>query len=361
MANFPIQMGVSGRDIQNVQNQNLWEMLRREGLPYDFSNAVTVNFSASNQSSLMSFTNNFSIYQRIILTRPIYLTASDDCTIYYSADQDPTGTFAGVLQSVFLPARTAVPVGGSYTVYTGQHSLGLYADSARAAAGKSVTIGVSLSGIIINNDLNFNAKKKIAWFGDSITQYTWNAIGLQNCFPYAVRDWLALNSPQKNTCRMINKGISGKTGVNFSTMLTDDIWTVDDPDIVFWQHGTNDAGQSVGTTAFVAAINNFIAYKKVHWPNAWLVFLGSTPRQDNTAETLLATYRSAEATAVAAAADSKIIYISLANAFNRTLPFAQVWATSDTAGNGIHPGTLYAHQGIVSTITAGLTAAGVTI
>jgi lysophospholipase L1-like esterase len=361
MANFPVQMGVSGNDVLNVQNQNIFELIRREGFPFDYNNFNTVNFSSSNQSAVVNATGNFSNYQRLILTRPIYLTASDDCTVFYSANSDPTGSFPSILGSVHLPARTAVPIGGSYPVYPLQFSFGLYADAAKAAAGKSVTIGVSTSGIMINNDLNFNAKKKIVWFGDSITAYTWNLIGMQNCFPYAVRDWLNLNSPQKNVCRMVNKGMSGRTGVSFSTMLTDDIWSIDDPDIVFWQHGTNDASQSVGTTAFVAAINNFIAYKKQHWPNAWMVFLGSTPRQDNTAETLLATYRAAEAAAVAAAGDSKIIYISLANAFDRTLSFSSVWASSDTAGNGLHPGTLYAHQGITNTITAGLAAAGITI
>jgi lysophospholipase L1-like esterase len=361
MGNFPVQMGVTGRDVLNVSNQSVTELLRKEGFPFNVSNFTTVNFSSSNQSSLLVIPSNFSPYQRII-GGPITLTASDDCTVFTSANGDIDGISNSTLQSLFLPARTPVPFGGAYPFYSLNHGFGLYADSAKAAAGKSVTIGYSMSGVQICNDLNFNAKKKIVWYGDSITAYTWNTIGLNNCFPFAVRNWLIANSPKKNSCRLVNMGISGKKGTDFQTLWTDDIYNIDDPDIIFWQLGTNDASQSVGTTAFANAVTYAANYKQQRWPNATMVFLGSTPRQDNTAETLLATYRAAEVTALAAfSSDPKIIYISLANAFDRTATFSTIWASSDTAGNGLHPGTVLSHTGIVNTITAGLTSAGVTI
>jgi lysophospholipase L1-like esterase len=152
--------------------------------------------------------------------------------------------------------------------------------------------------------------------------------------------------------RVINKSVSGSTTSDHELRRAAGVYDFPHVDYLHYQLGTNDAG--AGTSSPVAQSNlaATIAWKQQRYPNATLVVYGSTPRENSTFETNLIAIRTAQAAAVTAAADPKVLYTSLASAFDRTN--SANFAGSDTAGDRVHPSDA-GHAGAYALVSAFLT------
>ena len=344
------------RAIPNTQLNRIETILLQEGMPMRVSTYWSGNISASNIQNIGSVIPNMAT-PYVLVNAKANLTANKDVVLYVSANGDITGSAGDSSVSYYF-----IPSGGYVTIEfpTPMHPLSsifsLLGDALQT--GTAVKIGMHGSGTKMLNDFNFSAKRKIYWMGDSITDFTANLIGTSNFYQFQVRDWLTKNS-NIGDYRLTQKAWGGRTSNDFDKLLIQGSLFVENPDIIFYQLGMNDASQSVGTTAYVANMQRIIKYKQTFWKDAILVFLGTTPAQNNTLEASLVNYRNAMSNMVSATGDIKIKYINLDNVFNRTLQTS--YADSDTSGNGLHPGSLLSHTGIANAITSGISSWGVTI
>lgn len=185
-------------------------------------------------------------------------------------------------------------------------------------------------GRAISDDFNLSAAQPILFLGDSI----WNG----NCstkellIPWMIRQYYA---DKGQSVRMNNQSLSSTTSTHHEIARSRGRYDYDRVGAIFYSLGANDAtlGTTVGT--YRANIDALIAWKQARYPAAKLVIFGSTPLENNTAETALALLRAQAAASVTAAADSKVLYCSLASIFDRTV--TANYQSSDTPGSRVHP------------------------
>jgi lysophospholipase L1-like esterase len=325
-------------------------ILLQEGYNINAGGAWSGTITSSNQANIFSLAPNDS-GPYLFINPKITLSATESVSLYSSMNGDATGEVASVLSGAFVPKNCQVSFSFDNYIHPLGSNWSLYADSTQA--GTAVKIGSTFSAIRMLNDFNFNAPRKIYWMGDSITAFTANAIGNRNYYQFQVRDWCAKKYAQG--FRLTQKAWGGKTSTSFNNLLTYGSLYVDEPTLIFYQLGVNDSSQSIGTTLYRSNIDNMIAYKKAFWPNAIMVFLGSTPTQQTLRNTNLDAYRTAMAASVTAAADPNVKFLNLATSFDRTATPSTIWATSDVPATNtdcLHPGTLISHTGIANTITS---------
>lgn len=210
------------------------------------------------------------------------------------------------------------------------------------------------SGFQVYDDFNYSADKVGLIVGDSILNST---VGVTTKLKST--DWLVrqrFTNLGKNV-RFINRSVSGSNSNDHERFRAHGRYDFPQVDYLHYQLGTNDQGAITPTThqANVAAM---IAWKQKRYPAAKMVVYGSTPLQDNTSETNLAAIRTAGQAAVTAANDPKVLFCSLATAFDRTN--TANFASTDTAGAKTHPSDT-GHAQVYSVIDAFLTAQNVTI
>lgn len=75
---------------------------------------------------------------------------------------------------------------------------------------------------------------------------------------------------------MINRGVSGELAANAATRMKNEV-ALEDPDLVLWQVGTNDALAYVGADEFAATLKDQIQWLKAHKVDVVLVGLQFTP------------------------------------------------------------------------------------
>jgi hypothetical protein len=255
--------------------------------------------------------------------------------------------FTGALQ--YVPAGGKLEINEPWVIPSGKSISILGAEGDGTTTWK---VSLSVSGTMIANDLDFNAHGRAL--------IIWDSIGKNTAVPYTVRQdqlWQyllrdGLTDLYSKKYQIVNKSLSGKTGLDFDKIMSEGGLDIDGITDMFWGLGVNDAVNATGTSNFGAACTSVINWKKRYAPKARLYMCGATPLQNNTTEATLATYRTAMASAVTSAADPLVKYTSLATAFDRTI--AGNYALTDTPGSGIHPVTIVAHAGIANTIIAGL-------
>lgn len=348
----------SQRILPTAQANRIETILLQEGMPYLSSSFFSGNIPSANQGNVGAMIGNFGT-PYVILNGKGIITSTKDVLLYSATNGDIT-VGNSTLSSYLIPAGGLVNIEYQTPMWPLSAGFSIYGDAAQS--GTPVKIGFHFSGIKILNDLNFNAKRKIFWMGDSVTDFTANAIGTSNFYQFQVRDWLTKNSTIGDY-RLTQKAWGGRTSNDFNKLLINGSLYVESPNFIFYQLGINDANQAIGTTAYVANMQRIIAYKQTYWKDAILVFLGSTTVQLSSRETTLDTYRTAMANMVTAANDPKVKYISLANAYDRTATPATIWAASDialTSTDALHPGTLLSHTGIANTITSAISSWGIT-
>ena len=78
------------------------------------------------------------------------------------------------------------------------------------------------------------------------------------------------------TVVMINRGVSGELAANAATRMKNEV-ALDEPDLVLWQVGTNDALAYVGADEFAATLKGQIDWLKAHKVDVVLVGLQFAP------------------------------------------------------------------------------------
>jgi len=76
---------------------------------------------------------------------------------------------------------------------------------------------------------------------------------------------------------MINRGVSGELAANAATRMKNEV-ALEEPDLVLWQVGTNDALAYVGSAEFAATVKDQIAWLKAHKVDVVLVGLQFAPQ-----------------------------------------------------------------------------------
>jgi len=76
---------------------------------------------------------------------------------------------------------------------------------------------------------------------------------------------------------MINRGVSGELAANAATRMKNEV-ALDEPDLVLWQVGTNDALAYVGADEFAAIVKDQIDWLKAHKVDVVLVGLQFAPQ-----------------------------------------------------------------------------------
>ena len=76
---------------------------------------------------------------------------------------------------------------------------------------------------------------------------------------------------------MINRGVSGELAANAATRMKNEV-ALEEPDLVLWQVGTNDALAYVGSKEFAATVKDQIDWLKAHNVDVVLVGLQFAPQ-----------------------------------------------------------------------------------
>lgn len=250
------------------------------------------------------------------------------------------------VRQVFRPHQTTAP----NNTNLGNVSIRKVLDATPTGA----YVYLTAMGFMIYDDLNFAADKTLLVIGDSILNGTAGITNKSKSMEWLTRGYF---QAQGKNVRVINKSVSGSTTSDHEARRAAGVYDFPQVDYLHYQVGTNDAGAISAATAQANAAA-MIAYKQQRYPNAKMVVWGSTPRENNTSETALALIRTAQAAAVTAAADPKVLYCSLATAFDRTV--TSNFASTDTPGDRVHPSDA-GHAAAYSVASTFLAAQNVTI
>lgn len=344
---FPIQQN-------NIFNQN---RLAREGWAYAFGTVFSGAIAASPETSLTGtptvplgqalVINNIRVFAQTTTPGTAVPPLRLRVRIFDAVTGSATYEFTGPIQ--YISNGGEIRFNEPWIIPSGK-SISILAQEGDGAT--TWKISLSVTGTMIANDLDFTAPGRAL--------IVWDSIGKNTSVPYTIRQdqvWQYLLRDGLTTTRgikyqIINKSLSGKTGIDFDKVMAEGMLDVEGVTDIFWGLGVNDAIQATGTSAFGTAVTNFINYKKKYFPKVRLYMCGATPLQNNTTEATLATYRTAMSNAVSTAADPLVKYINLANSFDRTVDGN--YASTDTPGSKIHPASVTAHAGIANTLIAGL-------
>lgn len=212
---------------------------------------------------------------------------------------------------------------------------------------------VGSHGFQIYDDLNFTADKVMLVLGDSILNGTSGITRKINSMDWLTRSYFQAKGTD---VRAINKSISGSTSTEHEQRRAAGVYDFPQVDYIHYQLGSNDAGSAIPASTSRTNLEAMIAWKQQRYPKATMIVWGSTPLENNTTEASLAAIRTAQAAAVTAAADPKILYCSLGAAFDRTN--TANYSAQDTAGSRVHPSDA-GHAAAYSVISGFLTAQNV--
>lgn len=206
-------------------------------------------------------------------------------------------------------------------------------------------------GTAIYDDLNFSAAHNVVVIGDSISRGTAGVTAKTKSWEWITREWF---HDQGQDVRVINRSQSGTDSTFVERWRTQGVYEFDrPPSLIVYAVGANDAANAVPLATYSANLAAFIEWRRRRYPDTKLLILGSSPMENNTAETAAVAMRSA---AEAQAAAAGVFFCSLGAAFDRTV--AANYATSDTAGQRIHPSDA-GHAAIAGVVTAFLAARGI--
>lgn len=200
------------------------------------------------------------------------------------------------------------------------------------ADNTNAIIRITVFGHSITDDLNFGADKVLLHIGDSITAAGTGITAKTNQYDWRI---LGYHRDAGRSVRMVNMSMSGSTSGQADRRRAYGDYDLPQVDHINYSMGANDASSAVPTATFKANVAAAIAWKKSRYPKATMTVFGSTPHENSTNETAAIALRSAASDAVTEAADSKVKYLNLGAAFDRTV--TSNFASTDTAGNRIHP------------------------
>lgn len=191
---------------------------------------------------------------------------------------------------------------------------------------------VSASGYRITDDFNFNADKRVLFIGDSVLNGTSGPSKTSLVWAFGVKKYL---TSLGYNIRVILKSVSGSTTTEHEGWRAEGYHDVDDPALIVYALGVNDAGSAVSDSVYTSNLSSFWGWAKTRYPNTKMIVCGVTPLENNTSETRAAGLRTAASQFVTSQNDSRLKYINLGNSFDRTV--SSNYASSDTAGSRVHP------------------------
>jgi lysophospholipase L1-like esterase len=351
----------------NTQGQDFEQLLQREGLPYSFrfTSYSAVDPAASTilmtQFPTVSTPAPFEVY-----VKSVYLYSNKNIVVRVQSDNGiggPTAAFLGAAgisrfdtQVILTKNQTTRVELNYFPIYSGDIYV-RFVESLDTTDTGTLKVGGSIEGVEITAGRDFTAPKVIMAVGDSITRGTGatNSATLQDHYTQRVKKWFMDNGTR---CRLVNKGVSSLKQAGALAAASWGFYDIDACDLILYNVGVNDAGGTFGTTeqtAFRTSVDAWIDYKQGRYPNAKMIVFGPTPLQTAANEAKNVTVRSILQSAVTAAADSKIYYCSLANAFDPTNGANYVAGESP---NGVHP---VKQAEITTVITDFLTANNITL
>lgn len=343
MADFPVY----DSSVNDLSDFRIW----REGwaLPTPFSQATYINpddIVLAQQSlniaeigtgfnGFMCLCDGLSIYTN----KPVYLQITSNS--YPSGDatimtRNPGFDFRQIVDGSLV-------LNGKW-MFEGQKQLRINILEEVESGGINITGGLKVTANLINpvrltlSQLN-RANKVIYWVGDSITGLT--SVGTRKFLAddfhiYQVENTINTSYATLNkslSVRTVNKAVGGQTSFDFQKYIKNRVADIDQTDVLLFAYGTNEAINNISTSNFNDYITSAWEWFKMRYPKSHMVLIGAPPLNNNTNETRLIAHRTIMSNFVTNTNDERLSYISLENAFDRTI------LTNYTSSDGVHPGT----------------------
>lgn len=309
---------------------------------YNLGSLPLASLSRAFYLETLTFSSNrLAMLQVLLANNPTQTTAQE----VYRVIVGPGQPAVIPVRNIFRPHQASTP----------NTSLNLGAVTVRRALDTTPTgayLGISTAGFSIYDDLDFTADRVGLVIGDSILNGTAGITQKAKSMEWLIRGYFR---DRGTRLRLINKSVSGSTSSDHEARRAAGVYDFPQVDYLHYQLGTNDAGTISAATAG-ANCAAMIAYKQKRYPKATMIVWGATPREDNTTETALVAIRAAQQSAVTAAADPKVLFCSLAAAFDRTN--LANYAATDATGQHVHP-TDAGHAAAYSVASSFLTAQNV--
>ena len=201
----------------------------------------------------------------------------------------------------------------------------------------------SLGGVRVCNDFAFDADKTMLVIADSIL----NGIGVNygsEQYSFLLREYFYTIG--KST-RCILKGNPSYKSANVTALRKTGQLMPTAPDLILYAIGTNDDDLA----AFQAEFPSLLAHKKMYWPDAHLICVGTPPRQGANETTVQAPIRAYIQATVLAENNAKIHYCNIGNAFSNVGDTYYITTDATSAGSRVHPNTL-GHAAIFEVLKA---------
>lgn len=353
MANFPV-----------INQRNINDICLAEGIPQAFGTSVTTASPASGAdlfitNNLLNLTYglgpNFMFY-----TTSFTILATRDITISLRVDNITNRKFRGpndqlipnsysrINKPINLKANERYTIKDNIFQILGW-DLNLHV-VCLDSVGTPVTISVDMFGYNLTKNTNIFASKQLLWVGDSISNGAGSISFEGVTTPTPTQSSTANQEPfaQQVKKNLINKGYDFWLTVKAqSSMTTDSVvqaikwgyYDMANPDLIVIMIGANDAynlgvgGLSVtaNQTIFLNNITFINNYFSKRFPNAKILWLGSTPSANTTDEARIEIGRSIINSYITGLNNSNIKYYSLATVFNRTN------TANYLASDAIHP------------------------
>lgn len=319
------------RYLKTIDNYSFDKILLTESRRLDGMNPSTFNWFATPPTTpitigqAVNFGNLTTPAGRAWIINEITASASDRCAIYInlainSANIAETGSTSFLDEGILQQLSGVIPEGGGTIRFTLPQPMVCW-EGTRIAASyiRDVTepVGAQLciQGIDLTADFNFNADKKIAVIGDSVT---WTSGGSgtagHSYWPFLVTSGF---KQKGESVRLINKGFGGSTAEECAIMTRNGYMDFDF-DLLFVSVGMNDSALgSVPEATFKLSLNKIIEHARARNPNCKIILCGASSTDDPNRTPYIANYRTYTSD-VAASYEKDVWYVDLSVAYSST-------------------------------------------
>lgn len=234
-------------------------------------------------------------------------------------------------QTVVIPINATVRLGSVSFIVQGIFDGSL--NEVTPSVGSPVTIiGTCLVfGASVPRNMDYLAKDQMFFIGDSITNAATGTTLNKDRWPWQVYKYYRTNGQR------VGIDVRGYSGTNSSYHLEkvrDFEYDFPNMSRLFLLLGTNDAAQSVASATYIANMTEIVNYFKDSYPELEIIVLGPTPTDNNTWHSFLEQYRTGLQSLVTSIGLTRVKYINLGTAFDRT--DMSFYASSDSVGSKIH-------------------------
>jgi lysophospholipase L1-like esterase len=194
---------------------------------------------------------------------------------------------------------------------------------------------LGFTGWRLTDDLDYGAPKVIMVVGDSIVNGQYGATQTKDWWPMLFKSAIGLTGQR---ARVVLKSTHGSNTTQHETWRANGYHNIAQCDLCFYALGANDAVGGASGATYTANLTAFWNWYRFRYPNGKMIVLGPAPIENDTSEANAVAIRAAAASYVSSVASSRLAYVDLGSAFDRTLESA-VYYSFDTPGSRIHPNT----------------------